>query len=151
MPVGTEWQHANPPQRQYDTLPLGRFQHHEPHEVVHDCEHGQLLVDAIDTFCAKYIHVKCLLEVPQIRLYLPSLAIELCQIFCWILLGIEERGDERDLPRSATVRDDRVPQLSHYKRRRKNGPLLSRYPLRLVLRLVVFNDLIATANPLNPA
>ena len=103
MPVGPEWQHANPSQRQAGpgshqpsqgideadaigrhALPLGRFKHHEPHEVVHDCEHGQLLVDTIDTFCAKYIHVECLLEVPQIRLYLPSLAIDLCQICCWI-------------------------------------------------------------------
>ena len=103
MPVGPEWQHANPSQRQAGpgshqpsqgideadaigrhALPLGRFKHHEPHEVVHDCEHGQLLVDTIDTFGAKYIHVECLLEVPQIRLYLPSLAIDLCQICCWI-------------------------------------------------------------------
>ncbi len=71
--------------------------HHEPNRVVDHAEHGEFSVDANDGLAAQDVHPHRGFEVTQVRLDLPSEAVELGHRLLGIAFGIKQRGDERHL------------------------------------------------------
>ena len=80
-----------------DAMHFGGVDHHEPHRVVDDAEHGEFSVDPIDGLAAENIHPHRGLEVTHVRLYLPSATVEVGHGRLGIPSGIKQRGDERHL------------------------------------------------------
>lgn len=92
-------------------LYLAGANHHQSHQIVRQGDHQEFFVNPLHRLAPQHFQVQSLLQVPQVHFDLPPVAIQLREFCRRILLRIEQRRDQRYLPRAAAGLADREPQL----------------------------------------
>ncbi len=72
------------------------FEHNESNEVVNDAERNDLLANIVRGLYGENFHFYCCLEIVDICLDRPTPKIQLCNFFAWILIVVEQSGDNCD-------------------------------------------------------